>query len=135
MSKDSYFSRKDFSATLWAGNFATLGLILCVLLSAPPSTLILSSMLGAIIGQIFIRWIVKRDPSILEEQGPLKPNAVLKFSVTLFLCLVAGLVAGAYILNVPFPFMIAGGAFVSALYAFCFLTSIIARYIEQNDRD
>ena len=135
MSKDSHFSRKDFLATLWALNFATFALILCILLSTSVSTLILSCMLSTIIGQIFIRWICKRDPSVLEEQPPLKPNAVLKHSITLLLCLVAGLFAGAYIMDVPLPYLTVGGALASAIYAFCFLSTIIARYLEQDDPD
>ena len=133
--KDSSFSQKDLFATIWATNFATFGLVLCTLLSTSLSTLILSSMLGAIIGQIFIRWLFKRDPSILEELGTLKPNAILKHSVASFLFLVVGLLLGWYILDESFPFLFVGGALVSAMLAFCFLSTIIARYLEQDDPD
>ena len=135
MSKDSSFSRKDLSATMWAINGAVCGLLPAIALSAPLSTVILSSLLGTILGQIFARWLFKRDPSILKEQGPTKPYAALKYSAGIALC--AALVLFLLYILDPLPlFLMAGaGAMLATIIAFGFLSSIVARYLERSDRD
>lgn len=101
---------------------------------APLSTAILSIVLGTIIGQIFARWLFKRDPSILQEEELAKPNAVLKYSASISCFIILGL-SVSYAMGVPFVFLLAGGSLVAGTIAAGFASSIIARYIEQNDRD
>ena len=136
MSKDNSFSRKDLSATMWAITFAMFSLAAAMAFSPPLSTVILSGILGAILGQIFARWLFKHDPSIVEEKGPAKPHAVLKYSAGLALAVAGGLFV-AYLRDAQASIVIfvAGGALFSAIIAFGFLSSIVARYFERNDRN
>lgn len=130
MPNDNSLRRKDLYAGRDSLTGAALAVILALAFSQPTATLVMAGVIGVIVGQIFSRWRLKRNPSAQHEE-PLAANSVFKFTVWALGCI--GLGAGlAYVGGTPIEGLVKVLGAMAVLVAAAFASTMIAKRLEDE---